>query len=64
MKTEKQLRVLAKWLKNADNDIDTYRGGALEMAVKNGVQECMYNIGDLLEEILDMDDSEIESNLK
>ena len=58
-KQEKQLRVLAKWLKQSDDGIDAYTDGAMERAVKSGVQECMHKIGDYLEEILDMDDEQL-----
>tara|TARA_Y100001972_G_C7569225_1_gene285727 strand:+ start:412 stop:603 length:192 start_codon:yes stop_codon:yes gene_type:complete len=58
-KQEKQLRVLAKWLKESDNGIDAYTDGAMERAVKSSVQECMHKIGDYLEEILDMDDEQL-----
>ena len=58
-KQEKQLRVLAKWLKEVDSGIDAYRDGAMERAVKFGVQESMQKIGEYLEEILDIDDEQL-----
>ncbi len=58
-KQEKQLRVLAKWLKDAEDGIDIERDGAMEREVKYGVQECMQKIGDYLEEILNMDDEQL-----
>ena len=58
-KQEKQLRVLAKWLKESDDGIDAYTDGDMERAVKYGVQECMHKIGDYLEEILDMNDEQL-----
>tara|TARA_Y100000004_G_C8816382_1_gene369957 strand:- start:498 stop:689 length:192 start_codon:yes stop_codon:yes gene_type:complete len=58
-KQEKQLRVLAKWLKDAEDGIDLERDGAMERAIKYSVQECMYKIGEYLEEILDMDDEQL-----
>ena len=57
-KQEKQLRVLSKWLKDADNGINE-RDGSMERAIKYEIQECMYKIGDYLEEILDMDDEQL-----
>ena len=58
-KQEKQLRVLAKWLKESNDNIDSYSDGAMEQAVKYGVQDCMHRIGDYLEEILDMNDEQL-----
>ena len=58
-KQEKQLRVLAQWLKDAEDGIDLERDGAMERAIKYSVQECMYKIGDYLEEFLDMTDEQL-----
>lgn len=58
-KQEKQLRVLAQWLRDAEDGIDPERDGAMERAIKYSVQECMYKIGDYLEEILDMTDEQL-----
>jgi hypothetical protein len=57
-KQEKQLRVLSKWLKKSE---DIYMGhdGIMEQQIKSAVKECMFKIGDYLEEILDMDDEQL-----
>ena len=57
-KQEKQLRVLSKWLKESE---DIYMGndGIMEQQIKSAVKECMFKIGDYLEEILDMDDEQL-----
>ena len=57
-KQEKQLRLLAQWLKGTEDGINE-RDGSMERAIKYEVQECMYKIGDYLEEILDMDDEQL-----
>lgn len=63
-KQEKQLRVLSKWLKEADANVDAYgTDGAMETAIKYSVQECMQKIGDYIEEILDMDNEQINKEL-
>ncbi len=56
---EKQLRVLAQWLKDTEDGVDFERDGSMERAIKYAVQECLYKIGDYLEEILDMDDEQL-----
>ena len=58
-----QLEVLAKWLKDYSESYDE-RDGALEQAVKNSRVETMFKLGDYLEEILEMDDEQLEGNLK
>ena len=58
-----QLEVLAKWLKDYSESYDE-RDGALEQAVKNSRVETMFKLGDYLEEILEMDDEQLEDNLK
>jgi len=60
-KQEKQLRVLAKSLQDADSNVDSYYDGALETAVKYGVQSCMQRIGDYLEEVLNMSDEQLNN---
>ena len=57
-KQEKQLRVLAKWLKDSDDGIMD-RDGQMERTIKYEIQECMHKIGDYIEEILDMDDEQL-----
>lgn len=58
-KQEKQLRVFARWLMDADDGVTEY-DGSMETAIKKAVQESMYKIGDYLEEILDMDDEQLK----
>jgi len=58
-----QLEVLAKWLKDYSESYDE-RDGALEQAVKNSRVETMFKLGDYLEEILEMDNEQLEDNLK
>tara|TARA_R110001599_G_scaffold187712_1_gene382169 strand:+ start:277 stop:468 length:192 start_codon:yes stop_codon:yes gene_type:complete len=58
-KQEKQLRVLAQWLKDVEDGIDLERDGAMEKAIKYEVQECMQKIGDYISEILDMTDEQL-----
>ena len=58
-----QLEVLVKWLKDYSESYDE-RDGALEQAVKNSRVETMFKLGDYLEEILEMDDEQLEGNLK
>ena len=57
-KQEKQLRVLAKWLKESD-DIYMMRDGMMEQQINSALKECMFKIGDYLEEILNMDDEQL-----
>ena len=59
MKTEKQLRVLAQWLKEEEDNICFERDGSMEIAIKYAVQESLVKIGDYIEEILDMDDEQL-----
>ena len=55
-----KLRILANWLKDAESGIDSYHDGQLEAAFKRAKQETKQEIGDYLEEILDMDDEQIQ----
>ena len=57
-KQEKQLRVFAKSLMDAEQ-IYLGQGGVVEDQIKIAVKECMYQIGDRLEEILNMDDEQL-----
>ena len=59
---EKQLRVLSQWLLSTDDGIDAYTDGAMERAIKYAKQDCMRQIGDYLEEILNMDDEQLNRN--
>jgi hypothetical protein len=60
MKTlEKKLLLLAEWLKDSSSGIDPYHDGALESAIKYAKQEVKQEIGDLLEEILNINEDSI-----
>jgi len=58
-KQEKQLRVLAQWLKEEEDNICFERDGSMERAIKYAVQKSLVKIGDYIEEILDMDDEQL-----
>ena len=61
---KQRLTILASMLKDYTVSIDPYTDGALETAVKRQKEETMQCIGDLLEEILEMDDVQIKNELK
>tara|TARA_R100001509_G_C4677049_1_gene152180 strand:+ start:208 stop:399 length:192 start_codon:yes stop_codon:yes gene_type:complete len=54
-----QLEILAKWLKDHKELFDE-RDGALESAIKRSKEDTMWKIGDLLEEILQMNPDQID----
>jgi len=62
-----KLKLLSQWLKEAsiNNSVykDTERDGALENAIKTAQEETCSRIGDYLEEIINMNDDEINSDL-
>ena len=60
---EDRLKILAQWLKEYTYSIDD-RDGALETAMKRAKEETMHEIGDYLEEILEMDSEQIDNELK
>ena len=63
--TEKRLRIFVDYLKGSTEIIDSYRGdGKMESAIKYAKQEVKNEIGDMLEEILDMDEKEILAEIK
>ena len=53
---EKRLRMLADYLKGSESNVDSYNDGQLESAIKYAKQEVKEEIGEMLEEILDMDE--------
>jgi hypothetical protein len=55
-----QLEILAKWLKDHKESFDE-RDGALESAIKRSKEDTMFQIGDLLDEILQMDPDQIDN---
>ena len=58
---EEQLRLLAKRLQEEGADVSVYDDGAMERAVKYGIQDCMQRIGEHLEEVLNMDDEQLKN---
>jgi len=63
--TEKRLRMFANYLKGSTEIIDSYSGdGKMESAIKYAKQEVKNEIGDMLEEILDIDEKEILEEIK
>jgi hypothetical protein len=62
--TEKRLRMFANYLKESKEIIDSYSDGQMESAIKYAKQEVMNEIGDMLEEILDIDEKEIIAEIK
>ena len=63
--TEKRLRMFADYLKESTEYIDSYSGdGKMESAIKYAKQEVKNEIGDYLEEILNIDEEEILQDIK
>ena len=62
--TEKRLRMFANYLKESTEIIDSYSDGQMESAIKYAKQEVMNEIGDMLEEILNIDEKEIIAEIK
>ena len=63
--TEKRLRIFVDYLKVSTEIIDPYSGdGKMESAIKYAKQEVKNEIGDMLEEILDIDEREILAEIK
>ena len=62
---EKRLRIFADYLKGSTEIIDCYSGdGKMESAIKYAKQEVKNEIGDMLEEILDINEKEILEEIK
>jgi len=59
-KTEVRLRVFAKWLQNESHSIEQ---GELERFVNNQVNEVKRDIGEILEEILDLPEEDLLHSL-
>jgi len=59
-----RLTILASWMKDYTEAADPYTDGVLETAVKRQKEITMQCIGELLEEILEMDDTQIKKELK
>jgi len=62
--TEKRLRMFADYLKGSESNVDSYHDGHLESAIKYAKQEAKNEIGDMLEEILNIDEEEILQDIK
>ena len=63
--TEKRLRMFASYLRESTEIIDPYSGdGKMESAIKYAKQEVKNEIGDMLEEILDISEEEILAEIK
>ena len=63
--TEKRLRIFVDYLKESTEIIDSYSGdGKMESAIKYAKQEVKNEIGDMLEEILDISEEEILTEIK
>ena len=63
--TEKRLRIFVDYLKGSTEIIDCYSGdGIMESAIKYAKQEVKNEIGDMLEEILDISEEEIIAQIK
>ena len=63
--TEKRLRMFANYLRESTEIIDPYSGdGKMESAIKCAKEEVKNEIGDMLEEILDISEEEILAEIK
>ena len=64
---EDKIKLLAKWLNNADTSTfcyDSYMSGKLESEIANAQVEVCNKIGDYLTEILQMDEKQVQDNLE
>ena len=64
---EDKIKLLAKWLNNTDSSTfyyDIERSGKLEYEIINAQVEVCNKIGDMLEEILQMDEKQLQDNLE
>ena len=64
---EDKIKVLAQWLNNTDSSTfyyDSERSGKLEYEVMQAQVEVCNKIGDMLEEILQMDKKQVQDNLE
>lgn len=61
--TDQKLKILANWLQDSDDGIDSYTDGALEQHIKIAKAEVKQEIGDYLEEILNGNDEFIRYQL-
>ena len=64
---EDKIKLLARWLNNVDTSTfcyDSYMSGKLESEIANAQVEVCNKIGDMLEEILQMDEEQLRDNLE
>ena len=64
---EDKIKLLAKWLNDVEASTfcyDSYRSGKLESEIANAQVEVCNKIGDMLEEILQMDEEQLRDNLE
>jgi len=64
---EDKIKLLAQWLNNTDSSTfyyDIERSGKLEYEIVNAQVEVCNKIGDMLEEILQMDEKQLRDNLE
>ena len=64
---EDKIKLLAQWLNNVDSSTFYYnseRSGKLEYEVMQAQGEVCNKIGDMLEEILQMDEEQLRDNLE
>ena len=50
--TEKKLIILADWLKEHRTDFDPHTEGVTERAIRVGIDDALFKVGDMLQEIL------------
>ena len=58
------LHILSDWLINSDSNIDPYYDGILETAIKYSKQDTKIEIGQMIQEILNMDENSINSEVE
>ena len=64
---EDRIKLLAQWLNNTDSSTfyyDSERSGKLEYEIMQAQVEVCNKIGDMLEEILQMDEKQLQDNLE
>jgi len=64
---EDKIKLLAQWLNNTDSNTfyyDIERSGKLEYEIVQAQVEVCNKIGDMLEEILQMDKKQLQDNLE
>lgn len=58
------LHILSDWLTNSDSNIDPYHDGTLETSIKYSKQDTKIEIGQMIQEILNMDENSINSEVE